>query len=442
MSRSRSRSRLGWFGRLRNSLKRFLQTPPMQWAGLFDQHPELEDIEHVLSVRSDDQATYGNDYDKASDDFAHHVWVQKAVRIWGDSIAPLLLRVEKNREAITHPLNDLLASPNEDQDSSELWRWWATDMALGGEHGLEFVSSRGGQIRFMYPRQPDFFHVRPDASRARYWKVAEYLLDPDSSDSYTLTPDEFLHFKFYNPLQPYRGIAPSSAVRLSVIIDQLVQAWSRMFFTNSARPDYAVVAPQGLTKDEREYIELALATKFGGAFRSHLPIVLEQGITDIKTFSYPRTDSEWIAQRRMSRDEVGAIWGVPDEVMGYGKDTYENFDTAERVLWTITLVNLIDFRDRRLTHFFRRRKLLAPDERVATDLSRVWALRRAAAVQMRDAERFSNMGVPFNTIDEKLGLGIGPVPGGDQPRPTKPASKAEDDAPPRSTPEPATEAEA
>lgn len=404
--------RVNWLSRLVNvarwRLGRVLN-------GLFEQYPDLANREHVLAVRSDDSVQFGGTFQRASDNYNYHAWTQKAVGVWGSSIAPLALRVTHKGEAVTHPLNALLDMPNPDMDSSDLWRWWATDMALGGEHGLEFVSSRAGQIAECYPRQPDGFHVRPDEGRRRYWKVAEYRLFPDEQYAYNLRPDEFLHFKFYNPLQPYRGVSPASAVRLAVIIDELVQVWSRQFFSNGARPDYAIIAPQGITPMERDDIEFRLSRKFGGSLNAHKPIVLEEGVTDIKTFSFPRGDAQWMEQRKLSRDEVGAIYGVPDEIMGFGHNTYENFDTAERVLWSLTLINLINFRDSRLTNFFRNRGLLGPGEAVTTDVSRVWALRRAAAVQMKDALSLSRMGVPFNIIDKKLGLGVGDVPGGNEP---------------------------
>ena len=388
------------------------------------EHPEILDRTHILSVRSDEEQSLPSDFARAADDYNYHTWVQKAVGVWASSIAPLKLTVRRvsTGQTVTHDrIHRLLEEPNPAMDGSDLWRWWATDMALAGESGLEFVQDASGQTVEIYPRQPDAFHVRADPHRVRYWIVRDYLIDPLSSKPYSLPPDEFLHFKFYNPIQPFRGLSPATAVRLSILIDQLVQAWSRMFFTNSARPDFAVFAREGLTQLERRDIEARLDSKFGGAFQAHNPLVLEQGIADIKTFSFPRKDLEWIDQRRLSRDEIGAIWGVPDEIMGYGRDTYENFDTAERVLWTLTLVNLINFRDTQLTRFLRTRRLLTGNEEITTDLSRVWALRRAAAVQMKDAEILSRLGVPFNVIDQHLQLGIGPVPGGDLPRAVTPA---------------------
>lgn len=384
-----------------------------------DSYPDLAGRQHVFSLRSDEETAYRQGveggYIQARAEYEGHVWVHKAVQVWAETIAPLSIAVANPDGKLTydHPVPRLLANPSESMTASDLWRQWATDMALGGECGFEFVRAENGRIIEVHPRQPVDFAVRPDPVRHRYGRVKAYVMFPDEDTRYTLSPDEFKHFKFYNPCNTWRGLAPLTAVRLGVAIDQLVQVWARLFFSNSARPDYAVIAPQGLTSTERTEIERKLSSKFGTPDGWHKPIVLEQGVQDIKTFSYARKDIEWSQQRIFSRDEIGAIFGVPDEIMGYGRNTYENFDTAERVLWSLTIKNLVDFRDEQLTHFFRRQNMLHDGKRVQTDLSRVWALRRAAAQQMRDALGLFAMGVPFNTIDTHLGLGVGPVVGGD-----------------------------
>lgn len=390
----------------------FEQRPELR--GLASQHPELLDVEHMLRVRSDEEGASGSDYTAAVDAFQYHAWVSKAVRIWGDSLAGLRLLVERDgRVSGEHAVLEILERPGNQQTSADVWRAWGVEMALGGECGVEWVRDRRGRYHSFFLRGASYFAVRPDEVLRRYGVVAGYVLDVGSEAEYFVPPDEFLHFKFYNPASSWRGLSPASAVRLSIVIDQLVQAWSRMFFSNGARPDYAVIAPAGLTASERDEIEFKLSQKFGGSLRAHKPVVLEQGVQDIKVLAFPRKDLEWIAQRRLARDEIGAIWGIPDEIMGYGRDTYENFDTAERVLWSLTLKNLIDFRDDRLTHWLRGVGLLGLRERVVTDVARVWALRRAAAGQLHDARLLFDMGVPFNRVDELLGLGVGPIVGGD-----------------------------
>ena len=120
-----------------------------------------------------------------------------------------------------------------------------------------------------------------------------------------------LHDRFHNPLNVWRGISPIAAVRAGVTIDLFAQAWSKTFLQRGARPDYAIQSRIALTKDERERLEAETAGKYGGPDGWHKPMILDDG-AEVKTFSFAPKDIEWLEQRRFSRDEVGAIFGVPD----------------------------------------------------------------------------------------------------------------------------------
>ena len=397
---------------------------PKRWLSrllvrsLSDQHPEFSSIEHLMRdlLQQDPSAQTFYNYRTAAQDLNTHPWVNKAIHTWSDSLAPLPLRILRadGQSDRRHELIQILDHPNAHMTSTDLWREWAVNMAIGGECGFEFTRTARGRYAEIFPRSPIEFAVRPDPARLVYRGVLGYLVDPENKQTqYRLPPEEFKHFKFFNPLNPWRGIGPLTAVRMGVVLDELVQAWSQSFFRNAAQPGYAIIAPAGITKDERAEMERAAAVKWSGPDGWHKPIILESGVQDIKVISHPRKDVEWLQQRTMGREEVGAVFGIPDEIMGFGKDTYRNFETAERVLWSVTLSNLVRYRDDQLTHFFHQAGALSPAERIVTDLSAVWVLRRAKAIELDDALKLFEMGVPFNTIDDKLQLGIGPVPGGD-----------------------------
>jgi len=104
---------------------------------------------------------------------------------------------------------------------------------------------------------------------------------------------------------------------------------------------------------------------------------------------------------------------VPDEIMGYGKDTYENFGTAERVLWSLTIVSILGVRDSALTRWFRRWNMIGAEERIETDLSGVASLREdltSKVTQWRDLVQ--NL-VPPNAANDVIGLGLPDLEGGD-----------------------------
>ena len=342
---------------------------------LYDIHPEL--TERIPILRSYSDMAESGGVASMIDFYTSNVWVHKAIKVLADNIANLDTNVVRGwgREAEIdeeHDVSKLLDNPNSEIGAAELWREWTINMMLGGEHGLEITTSASGKkLLELWPREGQHFSIKPGAGGRRYRRVDYYRIDDNEGAPYTLTPDQFVHFKFYNPQNPWRGLAPIYAVRTGIIIDQLAQAWSRLFFRNQARPDYVIIAPEGVTATEKNDMYKQVDQQVGGGEGLHRPLILEEGITDIKTLSFAPKDLEWIEQRKLSREEIGAIFGVPDEMMGWGRDTYENFDTADRVLWTMTIIPIVGLRDHILTRFFRRVKVIEPDERIETDLSNI-----------------------------------------------------------------------
>lgn len=379
--------------------------------------PDLAGREHLYRqgagtiVQSlDDYASYARAYEV-------YAWVHKAVGMVAENLAGLPVGVSdaNDKPLPTHPITELFAHVNDEDTPADLWGKYVVNMLLGGEAPYELVPDAVGRPVEIWLRRPDRVAVVPDVTRLAYPTAAGYIFEPEDVPSAPITIEaQWMIFdKFYNPLNPWRGLAPIMAVREGITIDMFAQAWSKGFLKNSTRPDFAIVAPQGITKSERDDYEARFLVKHQGAEHAHLPVVLEQGVTDIKVLSFPPKDIEWLQQREFARDEVGAIFGVPDELMGFGKDTYENFQTALTVFWTLTMQPLIRRRDGTLTQHMRRYGWLKPAERITTDLTSVGVLQEDLTPKVDLARKLWDMGVPWNTLDAALDLRIGPVEGGD-----------------------------
>lgn len=390
---------------------------------LVDLHPEILERVHVMTIGiGGEQVTFPSySYLNALGDYESHVWVRKAVLVVANNLAALPLQILRGDERVEqHDLLKLLTDVNDQLSSADLNFQWAVDMLLGGEEAWELVKSPRGTYTEIWPRQPHTLHIIPDAVGRRYYQVTSYRIDDGmpgntpGQSGFTLPPDELVHFKFFNPRNPWRGLAPISAVRSGILIDQYAQAWSKLFFRKSARPDYAIIAPQGLTTTERDEIVLQLKAKFGGLENVHEPIVLEQGVTDIKPLDFRPKDLEWVNQRELARDEIAAVFGVPDGIMGWGPDSYDTatkLDGDMRALWTLTLIPLVTFRDTRLTEFFRRVGALANDESIVTDLTGVSSLRQDYGALIPHAVALFDRGIPWTIINDLLGLGLPKFPG-------------------------------
>lgn len=383
-------------------------------SALLDLHPELAGRMHVFSGNSDQEIPNPQTYQTKALTYSSRIWVHKAINVWAKNIAPLRIQVVRGpvgeAEPIpNHTLAPLLEMPNPRINRAEFWSQWAIEMGFAGEIGFQVVKNNNGDILELWPRQSSDIIVRTGKQGKRFREVVKYVIrdGEDRPSEFDLLPEEMLFFKFYNPLQVFRGLAFLTALRLSISIDFAAQLWSEKFFVNSARPDWALVTPEGITETEKKEILQDLWNKFRGVLKAHMPIILEKGITDIKTFSFPPKDLEWLEQRKVSRDEIGGVFGIPDEIMGFGRDTFENFDTADRVLWTGTLEPLIRFRDNNLTFFFKKvNPVLRPDERIWTDLSQVPQLQENIRPRVDMFDILTGKGVPPVTASQFLRLGI------------------------------------
>lgn len=382
-------------------------------------HPDLNEREHVLTIQQGQMPSYGNyGYLHALKDFTRSAWVRKAIVTIYNNFAKLPVYVEDRKSATDtsrvegHEVAALLNHPNDKISSMELWEQWIVDMFLGGEEGWEMVKNGAGKFIEIWPRQPNHVSIIPDKTRLRYYGIQSYKIDDGLAKAYEIPPEEFVFFKFFNPSNPYRGLSVISAVKMSIVIDQLAQAWSQLFFYNSARPDYAIVAPQGITKTERDDLLKKIKEKVGGISNAHEPLVLESGVTEIKILSFPPKDMEWVEQRQLSRDEIGAIAGVPDILMGFGSDSYDTQEkrtAALRVLFELTIQPLAMYRDTHLTQWFRDRGMLKPTEFLCTDYDDVSALEEKDATEWQEIKDKLALGImTINQYCEMVGLPLQP----------------------------------
>jgi HK97 family phage portal protein len=385
-------------------------------AALADAHPETTTRQHVMSVRSDAQMLAPFTYLDALVSYESHVWVQKAVKIIYDNSDHLPLFVTSGDKRLDkHPALDLITKPNDTMSAADLWQWWAIDMLLGGEEGWEVVRSGRGKIVEVWPRQPHIFGVLPDPPNRRYYGVRGYEVDDKIDAPYILKPEEFIHFKFFNPRNPWRGVGVLLALRMAILIDVYAQAWEKFLFMNNARPDYAVVTPTGTTQTERDNIEKKLEQRYGGPKNAGKPIVLEEAITDVKVLSFRPKDLGELELRKMSRDEIAGGFGVPDILMGFGNDSYDTEvkrSAAISALFTLTIKPLLAFRDQHLTLNFIRLGLMQAGEMLHTDYSGVQELQEEQDSEWARAQQQIASGV-LTINDYRREQGLAPYAWGD-----------------------------
>lgn len=343
--------------------------------------------------------------------FQHYknaVWVYRCASLWGTSMRDLKIDVvDSTGKKVTNNsrVDALLDFPNPEMPAAELWDAWGVEMALSGYSGFERVKRADGRYELWFKPASAITPV-PLPREEHYGRIGSFLMYQHTEHEYRLRPDDFAYFKFYHPTDAFVGFAPLDAARLVSTNEHLATMYHHQLLANGARPDYIYESREVLSKSEREALEKRLerdyGMKGGGVGRS---MVLPDGVT-VHPQTFRADDFAWKSLKEFNRDEICGAFGVPDEMAGFGKNTYENFDAAERVFWTQTMLPNIGLRDRRLTHYFMRLGWLERGHSVKTDFTRIVPLRRVFDPMFTQALKMFTMGVPFKLINENLGLGL------------------------------------
>jgi len=406
---------LGFF---RNRFEKFVR------GVIADHFPHLADRVHVVGQNQSRNTGFSS---AGYESYNESVWIHKAVTVWENLFSPLPLLIwddAENSESKRHfRLKALLESPNEETASCDFWGRMIQDIGLRGEHFFETSFDPSGRLLQFNQIPPQNVNVILSTNgKNRLWETIKgYNIDasfPSSSVrlNYNLNPEQMVFFRRRNPkvnVAP-RGISPVGALRQPVLTDLHGREWNLNFMKNAARPDVIAVVPQGITKKEKEHLKKEIADDYNASSGGTGKIlVLEQGLVDFKDWTSTQKDIQWTELLKLTREEIGAAYGLPPEFMGFGNSTFDNLDRAELLVYTGTIMPLAKQRDDRLTHYLRMIGELTNRFRVVTDFTVVEGLRRLFNTKFRQAQSLFGMGVPFFKLDEHFNLGIGRFPGDD-----------------------------
>lgn len=376
-------------------------------SALLKLFPSYANLVHLTSTSS--STTSSSLFQESTyQHYKNAVWVYRCASLWGISMRDLQLQVvdvDGKKVLKNARVDELLEVPNPDMPAAELWDAWGVEMALCGSSGFERVKRSDGKYELWFKPSSAITPV-PLPREEHYGRIGNFLMYKHTEHEYHLKPDDFVYFKFYNPSNLFCGFSPLDALRVVSTNEHLATMYHHQLLSNGGRPDYIYEAREVLSSSERKALEQRLerdyGMKGGGVGRS---MVLPDGVT-----AYPQTfradDFSWRSLKEFNRDEICGAFGVPDEMAGFGKNTYENFDAAERVFWTQTMLPNISLRDRRLTHYFRRLGWLDRGHSVRTDFTRIVPLRRVFDPMFSQAIKLFTMGVPFKLINDYLGFGL------------------------------------
>jgi HK97 family phage portal protein len=269
-------------------------------------------------------------------------WVMRCVQMKADEVASTQLRLYKKdangkkTEVTEHALLDLIYHPNSEISYIEMMEGIAAFCDLNGDM-FWYKAKSGNTTKELWPLRPDWMKVVPSKTPDRLIEGYIYFKDGLSDQPVPMEVEEVIMFrnfnpKFYDKQLPYRGVSTVSATRIMLDEDEVLREWNKNFIKNGAAFDGVLEYDGVLSEEETARFKMAWKNSQSGKEQAgNIPFL--QGGMRWKPNGLSQRDMAYIEQKKMNRDDVFGLFGVPKGLIA-SDDV--NLANAKMALWVFT----------------------------------------------------------------------------------------------------------
>ena len=217
---------------------------------------------------------------------------------------------DDRKRATAHPLYRVLHDQfNPELTALEGREYLQACVLLRGNAFARIEWDMAGQVKALWPISPDSMQVRRATNGGL---VYEYSKD---GTLHRLLPHECLHLRHRLGDDGILGVSPIAAARGVVELAQAEADHGVNTFRNGAKLLGVLKFPGKLKPEQRQAIASSWSSQHGGGANAGRTAILEEGV-DFQSVSMTLEDSEWIAARQFSVEEVARLFRCPPTIIG------------------------------------------------------------------------------------------------------------------------------
>jgi len=217
-----------------------------------------------------------------------------------------------------HPVLELLNNPNDDAELTRYDLIFATSayIDLDGNAYWEkvFKSDREKEVTSLWPKIDPRQMIPIPGDRL----IAGWVFY-GGGRVVTLKKNHIIHFEEFNPESPWFGLGSTKVLRSVLIGDVRAQDYNRMFFENGAEPLGLLKTDKVVTDPVAKGIKRRWDESHKGTGRSFETAVLGSGF-DYKQTGLSHKEMAFEQLRKMNREEILAVYGVPPIMIAQARD--------------------------------------------------------------------------------------------------------------------------
>jgi len=219
-----------------------------------------------------------------------------------------------------HPMRLLLSHPNDYQSEYELWEAVSTYMDIYGEAFLylELLESSRQPVA-LHLVQPNIVEVvvqdKQDDSQVKVGQVRGYTIST-AHGRIPIERDEMIHFKTFNPKNPYRGLSPVEAGNTSIRIDRLTGEFQASFMANNAQPASIISLKGNISVSAFEKVKKMFSDRYAGTSNAGKSLFIRDTDISINKLGLSLSELDLKELKEGSAERVRALYGVPRALLG------------------------------------------------------------------------------------------------------------------------------
>lgn len=271
-------------------------------------------------------------------------WVYSAVTLIADTVSHIPFRIlsgdDEDDEVVTGgPLVDLFRRPSEILNRFQFWWLVCVWSGLRGEAFIIALDKSGGVIDLSKPGRnvkiaklavltPDKMQHRVEDNTLIGW--CYYSSNQDSTPSLELLPGEVIHHRQPNPFNVWRGLSPLTVAMLAAQTDYNAAQFMKGLMGNNADTGLIVTTDAQPSAEQIEQITAKLRERKRKAGVMPPPMFLWGG-SKIEKPTISNVDMQFLENRKFTRQEICAIYKVPQELLGFTEDANRSVSDSMRL---------------------------------------------------------------------------------------------------------------
>ena len=334
-------------------------------------------------------------------------WVYACVTTLGENVSAIPFRVVGDGSGADAAAR-LFEQPHPQVDRFAFWELVVGWLCLRGEVFVLPVKSGSAGV----PRPTNvesLIILNPDQMRevVAGHELAGWSFTGSGANSpipsTVLLPEEVIHIRLPNPFHLWRGMSPLTVAWLAAQTDYAAAQFMKGAMLNNADTGLIVSVEKQPSEAQMEQFRAAMRERKRKAGTADRPLLL-WGNAKIEKPSVSAMDLEFLENRKFNRQEICAIYKVPQELLGFTEDANRSVSEAAR----------LNFVENRIAPLCKRLqagidpivKMFGRELRGEFQVNTTPIMMAAQRARIDSGLKLFGVGVPLNVVNHVLDLGL------------------------------------